>query len=237
MPGNRGDPVVACRSAISARLTMAAAVVASYRRGRGSAGPRRRPPTATGCGRQCRSWEVSAYCSCWCRRDPVRHGWLWPCRWWRAWPPRRRIRLPPPGCRTPGPCRRWDRPVSTAAGVRHPDTGRAGGLPVGPGARWRHRRKFKPGGGLLDSPTPSAALTALLAADAAHYRWAAAVVGSNNAAGYQLAARVPVMAVGGFQRHRSGTHARAVPAVRRRGPDSLLRRRRRQDGLGTSGRG
>ena len=57
---------------------------------------------------------------------------------------------------------------------------------------------FRPGGGLLDSPVPGAALTTLLSNDAAHYRWAAAVVGSNNAAGYQLAARVPVMAIGGF---------------------------------------
>lgn len=57
---------------------------------------------------------------------------------------------------------------------------------------------LKPGGGLLDSPVPGAALTTLLGTDAAKYRWAAAVVGSNNAAGYQLAARAPVMAVGGF---------------------------------------
>jgi 4-amino-4-deoxy-L-arabinose transferase-like glycosyltransferase len=55
-----------------------------------------------------------------------------------------------------------------------------------------------PGGGLLGSPTPGAGLTALLAADADQYRWTAAVVGSNNAAGYQLAAGEPVMAVGGF---------------------------------------
>jgi hypothetical protein len=41
-------------------------------------------------------------------------------------------------------------------------------------------------------------LTSLLGTDAGKYRWAAAVVGSTNAAGYQLAARVPVMAIGGF---------------------------------------
>ncbi len=55
-----------------------------------------------------------------------------------------------------------------------------------------------PGGGLLTSPEPGPDLAALLAADAAEYRWTAAVVGSNNAAGYQLAAGAPVMAVGGF---------------------------------------
>jgi 4-amino-4-deoxy-L-arabinose transferase-like glycosyltransferase len=54
------------------------------------------------------------------------------------------------------------------------------------------------GGGLLDSPEPGVGLSALLAADADRYAWTAAVVGSNNAAGYQLASDAPVMAVGGF---------------------------------------
>ena len=53
-------------------------------------------------------------------------------------------------------------------------------------------------GGLLDSPGPGPALSATLAADAHDYTWAAAVVGSNNAAGYQLASGAPIMAVGGF---------------------------------------
>ena len=53
-------------------------------------------------------------------------------------------------------------------------------------------------GGLLDSPTPGPALSATLSADARDYTWAAAVVGSNNAAGYQLASGAPIMAVGGF---------------------------------------
>ncbi|ACU35670.1 ArnT family glycosyltransferase [Actinosynnema mirum] len=53
-------------------------------------------------------------------------------------------------------------------------------------------------GGLLNAPTPGAGLTALLQEDAASYDWPAAVIGSNNAAGYQLAAGVPVMALGGF---------------------------------------
>lgn len=55
-----------------------------------------------------------------------------------------------------------------------------------------------PGGGLLSSPTPRPELTGVLAADADRYTWAAAVVGSNNAAGYQLAIGAPVMAIGGF---------------------------------------
>jgi 4-amino-4-deoxy-L-arabinose transferase-like glycosyltransferase len=53
-------------------------------------------------------------------------------------------------------------------------------------------------GGLLGAPSPGAGLTATLAADAGDFTWAAAAMGSNNAAGYQLAAGAPVMAVGGF---------------------------------------
>ncbi|MFJ4027141.1 ArnT family glycosyltransferase [Paenarthrobacter sp. NPDC089989] len=53
-------------------------------------------------------------------------------------------------------------------------------------------------GGLLNATTPSSELVSALKADAGDYTWAAAVVGSNNAAGYQLATGLPVMAVGGF---------------------------------------
>ncbi|MEQ4714938.1 glycosyltransferase family 39 protein [Nonomuraea sp. B19D2] len=53
-------------------------------------------------------------------------------------------------------------------------------------------------GGLLNAGTPAAELTALLKTNASAYTWVAATVGSNNAAGYQLAAGQPVMAVGGF---------------------------------------
>lgn len=53
-------------------------------------------------------------------------------------------------------------------------------------------------GGLLGAPSPSAELVAALKNGASNYTWAAAVVGSNNAAGYQLATELPVMAVGGF---------------------------------------
>ncbi|WP_374159815.1 glycosyltransferase family 39 protein [Mycobacterium sp. G7A2] len=54
------------------------------------------------------------------------------------------------------------------------------------------------GGGLLDAPTPSAEVTRMLTDDEGRFTWTAAVVGSNNAAGYQLAAGAPVLAVGGF---------------------------------------
>ena len=53
-------------------------------------------------------------------------------------------------------------------------------------------------GGLLEGSTSTAAITSLLRADASQYTWAAAAVGSNTAAGYQLASQQPVMAVGGF---------------------------------------
>ncbi|NUS72620.1 MAG: glycosyltransferase family 39 protein [Corynebacteriales bacterium] len=53
-------------------------------------------------------------------------------------------------------------------------------------------------GGLLGASTPSDALTTLLKRDSDSYDWAAAVVGSNNAAGYQLASGQPVIAIGGF---------------------------------------
>ncbi len=53
-------------------------------------------------------------------------------------------------------------------------------------------------GGMFAAPEPGPTVTATLAADADRYQWAAAVVGSSNAAGYQLATRAPVMAVGGF---------------------------------------
>ena len=53
-------------------------------------------------------------------------------------------------------------------------------------------------GGLLDSGTPAKALTTLLEQNAASYRWVAAIVGANSAAGVQLATDDPVMAIGGF---------------------------------------
>src|SRR5688500_6201441 len=53
------------------------------------------------------------------------------------------------------------------------------------------------GGGLLDATTPDAQVVALLQ-DNAGFKWAAATIGSNNAAGLQLASGQPVMALGGF---------------------------------------
>jgi hypothetical protein len=72
-----------------------------------------------------------------------------------------------------------------------------GGAPLGGGTRNGNTTGSSPGG-LLDGSTPSTTLTRLLSADASSYTWVAAAVGSNSAAGYQLATRQPVMAIGGF---------------------------------------
>ncbi|WP_432487612.1 ArnT family glycosyltransferase [Kineococcus sp. SYSU DK018] len=78
-------------------------------------------------------------------------------------------------------------------------TGRGGGFGGAGGTGGRVNGGMGGGmGGLLGASEPSAELTALLAADADSYTWVAAVTGSNNAAGYQLATQEPVMAVGGF---------------------------------------
>ncbi|MBN9629102.1 MAG: glycosyltransferase family 39 protein [Actinobacteria bacterium] len=53
-------------------------------------------------------------------------------------------------------------------------------------------------GGLLGSSTVGSELSALLKADASKYTWVAAAIGSNSAAGYQLATQEAVMPVGGF---------------------------------------
>ncbi|MBP8537012.1 glycosyl transferase, partial [Streptomyces sp. MK37H] len=53
-------------------------------------------------------------------------------------------------------------------------------------------------GGLLDGQQVDADVEAKLAKNADDYTWAAAAIGSQNAAGYQLATEKPVMAIGGF---------------------------------------
>ena len=53
-------------------------------------------------------------------------------------------------------------------------------------------------GGLLDAGTPSQALAKLLQADASKYRWVAAALGANSAAGVQLATGDAILAIGGF---------------------------------------
>jgi 4-amino-4-deoxy-L-arabinose transferase-like glycosyltransferase len=86
----------------------------------------------------------------------------------------------------------------TAYSLATAATPHTGSIPsVGP-ARHGAGGGFVMPGGLLDSPKPGTAVSAMLAEGAAKFTWAAAVIGSNNAAGYQLASRAPVMAIGGF---------------------------------------
>lgn len=82
--------------------------------------------------------------------------------------------------------------IATAA------TPHQGAVPSAGPARSKGPGGFAGPGGLLGSPDSGPALTALLNTDAVRYTWTAAVVGSNNAAGYQLSSGAPVMAVGGF---------------------------------------
>ncbi|MBL1107836.1 glycosyltransferase family 39 protein [Streptomyces sp. 5-8] len=53
-------------------------------------------------------------------------------------------------------------------------------------------------GGLLNGASVSSEARRLLERDASEYTWVAAAIGSQNAAGYQLATGDPVMAIGGF---------------------------------------
>ncbi len=52
-------------------------------------------------------------------------------------------------------------------------------------------------GGLLNGSDPSAAITSLFE-QSTGFRWTAAAIGANNAAGYQLASGKAIMAIGGF---------------------------------------
>jgi len=53
-------------------------------------------------------------------------------------------------------------------------------------------------GGLLNATTPDTEVVSALSADASSYRWVAAAIGSQSAAGLQLGTGLPVMAIGGF---------------------------------------
>ncbi|GBQ01053.1 phospholipid carrier-dependent glycosyltransferase [Streptomyces spongiicola] len=53
-------------------------------------------------------------------------------------------------------------------------------------------------GGLLNGPEVGSAVVSRLTENASAYTWAAAAVGSQNAASYQLATELPVMPIGGF---------------------------------------
>jgi 4-amino-4-deoxy-L-arabinose transferase-like glycosyltransferase len=98
-----------------------------------------------------------------------------------------------PGGPGPGSADRRPGGAGAVPGGPTPDPG---GPPPGSGGQ---RGPGGPGGmALLQGVTPSAELTAVLRDGAAGYTWVAATIGSEPAAGYQLAAGAPVMPVGGF---------------------------------------
>ncbi|WP_406507607.1 ArnT family glycosyltransferase [Streptomyces sp. NBC_00212] len=76
--------------------------------------------------------------------------------------------------------------------------GQAPTAPGQPGGGTGERGGTRGMGGLLDGAKVSAEAKALLEKDAGRYTWAAAAIGSQNAASYQLATAKPVMAIGGF---------------------------------------
>ncbi|MEU2547258.1 glycosyltransferase family 39 protein [Streptomyces roseolus] len=106
--------------------------------------------------------------------------------------------FPGGGRRTDGAGQRTDggmRPPNGQApnGRRaQPPTGRMPGLGERPGGGGGGM------GGLLNGTAVGAEAKAKLLQDADAYTWAAATVGAQNAAGYQLATEKPVMAIGGF---------------------------------------
>jgi 4-amino-4-deoxy-L-arabinose transferase-like glycosyltransferase len=101
--------------------------------------------------------------------------------------PSRRHR--PVGAGTGGPP---GSPGQAPAGVPS-GAGSAGSPPVPPAHHVPDRN-----GGLLQASRPTAPVVERLLDHAGRYEWAAAVVGSMRAAGYQLATQRPVIAIGGF---------------------------------------
>jgi 4-amino-4-deoxy-L-arabinose transferase-like glycosyltransferase len=93
-----------------------------------------------------------------------------------------------------------------------PGGGQGGFVPGGAGLRHHFGSGFRLGGGpgvgatpgvgggsgILNAGTPGKSLVTLLEKKAGSYKWVAATVNSNSAAGYQLATDDPVMAIGGF---------------------------------------
>ncbi|MET9376298.1 glycosyltransferase family 39 protein [Streptomyces sp. NPDC002992] len=84
----------------------------------------------------------------------------------------------------------------TGVGMAPGGTGPGAGTPSQAGGR--PTRGFATPGGLLNGATVGTKAKAALLENADDYTWAAAAVGAQNAASYQLATGKPVMAIGGF---------------------------------------
>ncbi|WP_338769187.1 glycosyltransferase family 39 protein [Nocardia vulneris] len=85
-------------------------------------------------------------------------------------------------------------------GMPHGDGGQGPGRQGGAAPATGQGREMLggPAGGLLGASKPSDKVVALLAQNGSTYTWAAAAIGSNSAAGFQLATELPVMPIGGF---------------------------------------
>ncbi|MEV7867230.1 glycosyltransferase family 39 protein [Streptomyces sp. NPDC088124] len=86
----------------------------------------------------------------------------------------------------------------TGQNGQQPAGGMPGGLPGGGAMGERGGMGGDGMGGLLNGPNVSTEVEAALRKNASDYTWVAAAIGSQNAAGYQLATEKPVMAIGGF---------------------------------------
>ena len=101
---------------------------------------------------------------------------------------------------TAGPVTAGGGPGGVPGGARPAMPGAVGG-PAGQAPGGQAPVGQAPGGamgGLLDASTPSTEVVSALSVNASDYRWVAAAMGSQNAAGLQLATGLPVMAIGGF---------------------------------------
>ncbi|BDU02932.1 glycosyltransferase family 39 protein [Nocardia sputorum] len=99
-------------------------------------------------------------------------------------------RIPQPGSQLPG-----TRPQGNAPGGQAPDGAMA---PQGQGMPGDDGPNGGGMGGFLGASEPSAQIVALLEQNGGDYTWVAAAIGSNSAAGLQLATELPVMPIGGF---------------------------------------
>ncbi|WP_174183320.1 glycosyltransferase family 39 protein [Nocardia barduliensis] len=99
-------------------------------------------------------------------------------------------RIPQPGnqgAQGGAPGGQTSRGTGTVPGMPAGATGEGGPGPNGGG-----------GFGILGASEPSAQVVSLLERDGGDYTWVAAAIGSNSAAGLQLATELPVMPIGGF---------------------------------------
>ncbi|MBA4858215.1 ArnT family glycosyltransferase [Nocardia farcinica] len=88
--------------------------------------------------------------------------------------------------------------AAPGGGAANPGTAPGNGVPGDGGTAGGTGRELFGMGGLLGAGTPSEQVVSLIETDADTYTWAAAAIGSQSAAGLQLATELPVMPIGGF---------------------------------------